>query len=220
MSPRSYRSPIREERARTTRARVLNVASELFLESGYTSTTLHQVAERASIALPTLTGLFRTKRGLLDEVVRFAVRGDAEEMRLARRAEFRAILEAPSSLEALRQWVLLVSRANERAFELFEILRKAAAAEPDLEAQRLSGSEDRYRDQARVARHLHRNGTLRQGVSVRAAADVLWFYSSADVHRMLRTERGWSAKQFESWLMDTVASALIPDTERLSQPDA
>lgn len=215
-SHRPYRSPLREERARTTRARVLVAASELFLEQGYAPTTLQQVAARASIALPTLTGLFATKRALLEEVLRSAVRGDAEEPQLARRAEFRAILDTIESEEALRRWAGLIRRANERAIEMFEILRKAAAADPELEARRAAGSQDRHRDQRRIARQLHRRGALRRGVSVSAAADVLWLYSSSDVYRMLVAERGWSVERFESWLAQVASCALLPESH--SQP--
>ena len=48
---RVYRSPLREEQARQTRAAVLDAAGACFLERGYAATTMRDVATRAQVSV-------------------------------------------------------------------------------------------------------------------------------------------------------------------------
>jgi hypothetical protein len=99
--------------------------------------------------------------------------------------------------------------ANERAYELFEIMRKAAAADPNIEERRTSGAEDRRRDQSPVARQLKRGGVLRTELSERQAVDILWLYSSADIYRLLVHDSQWPPERYEQWLAQTLIDALL-----------
>lgn len=201
---RVYQSTLRQEQAAATRQRILDAARSLFVEHGYPATTIAQVAARAGVATPTVTGVFANKRTLLEGVLRATVRGDG-----ALHDQLRgviAIAEPPAMISALAE---LIAQANERASELFEITRKAAAVEPEIEARRRAGAEDRRRDMARIARELDRHGALGNGLTPNAASDILWLYSSADVHRLLVTERGWPLKRFTTWLDTTLAATLL-----------
>jgi AcrR family transcriptional regulator len=204
---RSYRSPLRREQAAATRRRILDAARALLVERGYAATKLDQVAVAAGVALPTLTGYFPTKAALLEEVLRAAVRGAGDEGAIGERLQ--AALEHEDPRELLSAVAAVVRAANERAFDLFEILRKAAAAEPSIERRRHEGAEGRRRDQAAIARHLERAGALRGDLSEREATDLLWLYSSADVYRLLVRDSGWAPDRYERWLAATLADALL-----------
>jgi hypothetical protein len=54
------------------------------------------------------------------------------------------------------------------------------------------------------------NGPLREGLSTKDAAAIMWTLTSPDVHRLLRDESGWSRKRFESWLRQTLVESLLP----------
>jgi hypothetical protein len=43
-------------------------------------------------------------------------------------------------------------------------------------------------------------------VSIDAAADLLWLYTSTDVYRMLVVERRWSAERYRAWFRAAVAT--------------
>jgi AcrR family transcriptional regulator len=208
-SKRAYRSPLRAEQAAATRARIIDAARGLLSERGYAATKLDQVAAQAGVALPTLTGYFPNKAALLEDVLRAVVSGAStdDHPSIGEQLDAARAIGDPSELLAAVATVFRV--ANERAFELFEIMRKAAAADPRLEERRRSGAEDRRRDQTPIARHLKRGGALRPGVSERQAVDILWLYSSADIYRLLVHDSGWPADRYEHWLATTLVSALL-----------
>ena len=210
MAPkRAYHSPLRSEQAAATRERILRAAATLLLSRGYSATKLDLVAAEAGVALPTLTGYFPTKAGLLDEVLRSVARGGAGGERPTLGAQLAALFDITDPAELLTAVAALSRGANERGFELFEILRTAAAAEPKLEEQRREGAEARRRDQARIAHHLQHRGVLREDLSEHEATDVLWLYSSADIYRLLVHDSGWSPERYERWLAQTLAEALL-----------
>jgi AcrR family transcriptional regulator len=208
-SKRAYRSPLRAEQAAATRARILDAARALLSERGYAATRLDQVAAEAGVALPTLTGYFPNKAALLEDVLRAVVSGASAEDQPPIGDQLKAALEISDPTHVLGAIATVFRTANERAFELFEIMRKAAAADPKIEERRHAGAEDRRRDQAPIARYLKRRGLLRSDLSERQAIDILWLYSSADVYRLLVHDSRWPADRYEQWLAHTLAHALL-----------
>jgi AcrR family transcriptional regulator len=206
---REYRSPLRAEQAAETRRRIVDAARVLLLERGFAATKLDQVATQAGVALPTLTGYFPNKAALLEEVLRAAVSGDADEQPPAIGQQLKALLDRPDPRELLTEMAAVVRSANERAFELFEIMRKAAAADPKIEERRQKGANARRRDQAPIARHLKRTRALRPDLSEQQATDILWLYSSADVYRLLVHDSRWPTTRYEQWLAQTLKHALL-----------
>ncbi len=204
---RGYRSPLRVEQAAATRRRIVDAARALLLHRGFAATKLDQVAAEAGVALPTLTGYFPNKAALLEEVLRAVVSGDDEQPRIGE--QLKALLDIADPQALLTEVAAVVSSANERAFELFEIMRKAAAADPRIEERRRSGAEARRRDQAPIARHLKRHRALRPDLSEQKATDILWLYSSADIYRLLVHDSSWPTKRYEQWLADTLKHALL-----------
>ena len=55
----------RQERAATTRRRMLDAAYDLFCEQGFRATTMDAIAQRAGVAVQTLYFTFHTKDALL-----------------------------------------------------------------------------------------------------------------------------------------------------------
>ena len=53
---RRYHSPRRLEQAAATRHAVLTAARELFIDNGYTATTVTEIAQRAGVSLDTPSG--------------------------------------------------------------------------------------------------------------------------------------------------------------------
>ena len=94
---------------------------------------------------------------------------------------------------------------------LFKAAVEAAAIEPELESMRDQLETQRLEGMGRFAQHLRETGALRPDTSVDEARDVLWTLNSHDVHRMLVGERGWSQKQYRTWLARMLASALLAD---------
>src|SRR5579885_3280167 len=207
---RVYRSPLRAEQAASTRQRIIDAAKNLLLTRGYAATTLDQIAREAGVALPTLTGYFSNKPTLFQSVLRSVLSGTIEEDEPTIGEQLKALLRPTRDPhEVLAGVASLYRTANERAFELFEIMRKAAAADSNVEQQRRAEAEARRRDQMPVARSLSRRGTLRPGLTEREANDILWLYSSSDVYRLLVHDSKWQPQRYEQWLAETLADSLL-----------
>src|SRR4051812_49137479 len=66
---RSYKSPIREEHAARTRARILDAAGQLFEEQGYARSSIRAIADTAGVAPDTVYAVFGTKARVLTALV-------------------------------------------------------------------------------------------------------------------------------------------------------
>ena len=60
------------------RSKVLHVAARLFLEKGYTNTSLREISAAAGVAYGSMTFAFGTKEGILSELVEFVLDGQFE----------------------------------------------------------------------------------------------------------------------------------------------
>ena len=97
----------------------------------------------------------------------------------------------------------------ERTAPIYEVLRGAAAADPEMaslleryKAQRLIGQRE-------LLRNLLGGQRQRDGLSFEAAADVLFAMGSPEVYRLLVVDRGWSARRFEAWYADALVRNLL-----------
>ncbi len=88
-------------------------------------------------------------------------------------------------------------------------IETAAAVDPEVAPLLHDKERFRYENQARVVRSLRRQGGLRPGLSPRKAVDIVWALTSERVYLALVRERGWSGEQYERWLTDQLAAALL-----------
>jgi AcrR family transcriptional regulator len=100
----------------------------------------------AGVALPTLTGYFPNKAALLKDVLRAVVSGATADEQPPIRDQLKSALAISDPAQLLAAVATVFRIANERACERFEIMRKAAAADPTIGQRRHSGAEDRRRE--------------------------------------------------------------------------
>jgi hypothetical protein len=60
------------------------------------------------------------------------------------------------------------------------------------------------------ARRLRDAGHLRPGMTLAAAADILWTYSSAELYELLVMRRGMPVDRYGQFVADAMAAALLP----------
>ena len=60
---------IRQRKKRETRRRILIVARKLFVERGFSQTTIDSIAEQADISKPTFFNYFNSKNAVLDDLI-------------------------------------------------------------------------------------------------------------------------------------------------------
>ncbi len=206
---RRYHSPRREQQAEETRRTILDAARRLFAARGYVTTTLPAIAREAGVSAPTVTAAFGTKLRILDALIRVEVRGDEAPTPLAARPQWREMLREPDPVRQLRLCAANLRRIQERTTDIFEIVRGAATAEPEIANLRRSLNAQRLEDKRLLAESLSSKEALRPGLTDAQATDLLWALGSADLYRMLVADRGWSPEQYEQWLASSLVYSLL-----------
>jgi AcrR family transcriptional regulator len=199
---RRYQSARRRAAAAETRRRILDAARTLFSRAGIDGVTMAEIARRAGVAAPTVYAAFRSKAGILREIMRAAVFGARYHAAAAR-------LEETADPIALMRLTAAVARTiYEDEARAIGLLRGASAFSPEL--RRLEREFERLRFEMQRGRieRLARASRLRPGLGVARARRLLWMYTSRDVYRMLVVEGGWSADAFEAWLAETLVASL------------
>jgi AcrR family transcriptional regulator len=212
---RRYHSQRRQTQAAQTRRDILAAAQQLFLQRGYTGTTLASIAQAAGVVVETIYRAFGSKAALFKAVLEAAIAGGAAraERPVDQRPAIQAVIAETNPRRQLQLYAATQPGIHARVGPLFRVLAEAAAAEPELaevarqlEAQRLDGM-------GRFAQHLADRGTLRPDLSVQEARDLLWTLNAHAVHDLLVVQRGWPPERYRDWLADTLARVLLPDNQ-------
>jgi TetR/AcrR family transcriptional regulator, regulator of autoinduction and epiphytic fitness len=206
---RRYDMSNRARQAADTRRRIVAAAARLFLQDGYAATSMNAIAAEAGVAVQTVYASMRTKRDILEAVIQSTVRGEENDVSVAEQARWREMEAKSNPREKLAMFARIHREICEREAELFAVLETAAAADPEIAPLLRDKERFRYQDQSRVARSLRRQTQLRPGLSARKAADILWALASERIYLALVKERGWSVEQYEAWLIDQLAAALL-----------
>ncbi len=203
-TPRTYRSPLREEAARRTREAVLEAAAEVFVE-GYAGATIEQVAARAGVSRPTVFGV-GSKAQLFALARQRAATGGSLT---ANDKGFRQLLAIPDAHRLLEEFAAFTAAISQRLGPLQLVLEQAAGTEPEL-AQLLESSQQELLECARgVVAAATATGSLRRDIPREAAADILWLQIQPANYRRLVEERGWSHHAFERWHAAAMIAALL-----------
>jgi AcrR family transcriptional regulator len=198
---RSYDNSRREAQSLATRRRVVDAAKALFIERGYPATTLEAVAAAADTSLPTLYRLFSSKRALLKTILDVSFGGDDQPIAFADRPEVRAAREESDPAALLRAFARISSAFMQRSAAIMHVLVGAAEADPeaaqlwkDIKRQRLTG-------QSGIVAALGGLEALDPSLTLNEACDMVYAAMSPDVYRLLTIDRGWTAGQYERWVV-------------------
>jgi AcrR family transcriptional regulator len=207
---RRYDSVLRQEQARQTRARILDAAQTLFSERGYANTTMEAIAGGARVATDTVYATFRNKQGVLHALLDVRVVGDELPIGVLDREGPQAVRVDRSQARQIARFTEDVTGILERARPVDDIMRGAAAVDPDIAALRTRMQEGRYDNMRQLVSWLTANGPLRDGMSEEDAAAIAWAVASPEVHGLLRVGRGWTQERYREWLAATLTRTLLP----------
>jgi AcrR family transcriptional regulator len=167
------------------------------------------VAAEAGVALKTVYVAFETKSGVLRALWHLRLRGDEADVPVAGRDWYREVLDEPDPERLLRLNARNSRRVKERAATLLRVIRDAAPVDPDIADLWERIQSDFHQNQRAVVQRLHALGALRPGLTVAAAADILWTLNHPDVWHLLVAARGWSVSRYERWFADAACSELL-----------
>ncbi len=200
---RRYDSRLRRQAAAATKDRVLRAAKALFVRRGLDRTTIAEVADKAGVSAPTVYALYKSKEGILRELMKRALFGPRFE---AAQAKLRGV-DDPVRLLALTAHVARAIYEAETS-EL-GLLRGASAFSPSLRKLEREFENIRFAMQEERVQLLFACSKQRKGLELAEARRILWMYTSRDVYRMLVHEGGWTPDSYQQWLSDTILKALV-----------
>jgi AcrR family transcriptional regulator len=207
---RQYRSDQRAATAAATRARLREAATRLFIEHGYTATTMKEIAALAGVGERTLYDAFPTKAALFGHTLSVATTGDEAPVRVADRTEVRAAQAEPDPRAAIGQYIGYAADLFERAGDLIMVSVEAAGADPDMRTAADAGARATHEVYLSLTTRLDQRGALREGLNPIEAADILYALASPHMHQLLRRHRQWSFPAYRAWLEQAACRELLP----------
>ena len=202
----AQKSPLRREQAALTRTRIVEGATAVFELRGYEGARIEDIAKEAGVAVPTVYKVFTNKRTLLRASVEAAIT-DGEAGEVERLAWFREQLEDPSAEGQLRLIARNARRMYDRAGQLLEVVRAAAASDSDIEALLRAINDERLARARTSAERLASKAKLR--TTIGAAALTLWTLSVPELYVLQIHVGGQKADDYERWLGDLLVAALL-----------
>ena len=207
---RNYSSAVRDEQAARTRTRILEAASELFLERGYARTTIKDIAVQADVARDTVHAIFGNKARVLTALIDRRLVPDDAVANVTQRQDAQAIRDEMDQRKQIELFAKFIAGISTELRPVFEILRTASAVEPEMANVFEEMNRFRLDNMQTYAKWIAARGPLR--VTTRRAGEIIWALASLDVARMLCDEIGWTQSQHARWLTDTLIRTLLPDT--------
>lgn len=204
---RRYDNSRREALVRATRAGVVAAAGRLFIDRGYSATTIEAIAEAADVPLGTVYRLFGSKRGILLRVLDVSFGGDDEPIAFRDRPATQAAIAHMDPYRLLEAFAPLLRTLLERSSPIIHVLRSAADADPEAAELYAEAQRQRYSGHTNLARVLADRQQL--AVGEREAADILFTLCSPDTFRALVDERGWPPERYERWLTRALQATLL-----------
>jgi AcrR family transcriptional regulator len=208
---RKYNSESRRAQALVTRRIILEAAKRLFASKGFDKTTIDGIASAAGLSTPTVYALFKSKGGILEELINETVLNERYRSLVGQSAS------SPDPRQALKVAARIARTVHDaQESELGPILGTSVIS-PELRALEREGQRVRYERQQFIILALEKENLLADTLSLSHARDILWSLTSREMYRMLVVEKGWSSDEYETWLgrtlLQTLVATPLPATE-------
>ena len=172
--------------------------------------TVEAIAERAEVSAQSVYAIFKSKAGILRELLDQVAFGPDYE------SAVQLALSASDPVTRLRLAAPIARGIHEAQSAMIDLLRGAGVVAPELAKLDREKEGQRYERQEGTISLLRDSGKLRVGLDYTKARDIFWTLTGRDVYRMLVRERGWSPEKYQDWLADTLVHSLV--TTRRGNP--
>ncbi len=206
---RPYRSTLRENQARATRRAVVDAARDLFVEIGWSGTTIDAVAARAGVSRKTEFTSVGGKAALLKLALDWALVGDDEPVPLEERQVLAEMEQQTDPRALVARWARFVAELEERAAPLAAVLVVAADADPEAAAVQAVSERNRLRGAEFIVARLTAIDGLRPGVTTERAVAAALVLMDPSIHRTLVSEHGWTRGEYADWIERNAVAELI-----------
>lgn len=209
---RRYDVSRRRAAAEQNREAVVESARTLFLERGYTATTMAAIAGDAGVALDTVYALVGAKPALFRLLIERAISGEVGPVPADERDYVQSIRAANEPLTKLRIYAHAVIEIQSRLAPLFRVLQEAARSDSDLAELWEEIAQRRAANMRRFVADVLGDGSSRAltgGMTIEEAADLVWATNGPEFYLLLVDERGWPPERFEQRLLDIWSRLLL-----------
>lgn len=193
---------LREEQARLTRRRILGAARRLFIQRGYSTISMKEIAREAGVAYQTVFSQFGGKLQLALELCASEFPHVGETVAMLATA-----CDAGDPEAWLRLLGLFARRLYEPCAEILRFMRESG--DPQLISRLKEIEAGRFERLAELGPQLESSGHLRQGISGQVAVDLAWSLTSPATYEQLVLDRGWTPDQFEDWLRAALPALIL-----------
>ncbi|MBS0656606.1 MAG: TetR/AcrR family transcriptional regulator [Verrucomicrobia bacterium] len=200
---RPYNAAGRHARAAETRNRILESAKRLFATEGFECVTIERLAQAAEVSMPTIYGLFQSKRGLLHVILDEALPADQFEA-LVREAKQEQSPQAHLAISA--KIARHIYDAERTQMDLF---RSASVLAPEFKELEQERERRRFERQVDTINMIAAQHALKPELQIPKARDILWALTGRDLYRLLVIEQGWTSDEYEEWLSHLLVKTLI-----------
>jgi AcrR family transcriptional regulator len=208
---RRYDASGRRAAAEENRRAIADVARRLFLEFGYSATTMAAIAKAAGVSHETVYATIGPKPVVFRHLVETALSGTDEPIPPLERDYARQVMAERNPGRLIDIYASAMRGTQERLAPLFDVLMHGAKTSPELESYHRELIKRRAHYTRLIAEHLAEIGGLREDVPTGVAADVLFGLNSSEFFLLFVRDRGWEPEFFEGWLAAAWKSLLLPD---------
>ncbi|MCZ4550936.1 TetR/AcrR family transcriptional regulator [Gordonia rubripertincta] len=188
---RPYSSELRTARAQANRRTVVDTAQRMFIDEGWTATTMAKVAEASGLTRQTVYQQFDSKLSLLDACIDNALSdGRAIPVRDMPEYQQMGVGDTRIRIDAGARWLC---SAHERSAVIQNVLDQAAVTDVEA-AARLAVRENTRWAEVRWATSLILGSEPADDV-----VDGMWTLTSRRIWLMLVRDRGWTADRWRQW---------------------
>ena len=199
----------RARRALETRRRIRTAARDLFVEKGYGATTIQQIAAKADVAWQTVYSVFGTKAAILSEVFDVTLSGDDAPIPMAQRLFVQKVADAADPWDKAQILAAHFRETTARSADIQTVIEAAATTDADIAELWNKLLDQLIRGMTMAVTALRKQNALRADLTIKQAADRLWWYAGPWAYRGLVDTRGWSLTEFETWLAETLYTQLM-----------
>lgn len=201
--PDTGRRSLRDQHGAVTRTTILRAAHRLFLDLGYTQTSVRALADAAGVAVQTIYSTFGSKLGVLMGLIQLfddeTVEPGASRM-----------TQTDDAVEKLKLVARLERTARESGAPMLRMLREAGISDPEVLPVWESAWERHRSGVEQLCRWLAQARALRAGLTTETATATVLAVTSMEAYDEVVGHRGWTHDQYEDWLAETLRVALLP----------
>jgi AcrR family transcriptional regulator len=206
---RVYESPLRRAQAASTRRAVIDAATRLFVERGFVTTSVDEIAREAGVSRATVFTSVGSKATMLKTAYDVALVGDDEPVPMPQRPWAQGVRRATTAESMLDAYADLVLVLAGRVGAITEAIRGAASADPEVREVWAKIQDERRIGAANIVRFAIERGGIRSGLDTEQAADVVWLITDPGLYVRLVIERGWQPPVFRDWVAATLKAQLL-----------